>query len=154
MAPGWTLPGPAKSCATGTVCSPPPSSKKVAIAPATMSAGALSAEGEALHRLPPMVAMLRSWREPITWIASTRAVNRSWTKGDVSSERKGCCRADAQAVARPGGPCGDARQPLDVNQCLVVLGPASQVDDDVGAARQDLVAALASAQGVYRFQGG
>jgi hypothetical protein len=54
-----------------------------------MSAGAQSAEGEALQRFPPMVALLRNGNEPITEIASDNAGNCSPTLGDVSIDRSG-----------------------------------------------------------------
>ena len=41
------------------------------MAPAAISAGTLSAAGEALHRLPPMVARPWTWVEPISLAAST-----------------------------------------------------------------------------------
>ena len=42
-----------------------------AFAPAAISAGTLSAAGEPLHRLPPMVARPWIWVEPIRLAAST-----------------------------------------------------------------------------------
>ena len=42
-----------------------------AFAPAAISAGTLSAAGEPLHRLPPMVARPWTWVEPIRLAAST-----------------------------------------------------------------------------------
>jgi hypothetical protein len=41
-----------------------------AIAPAAMSAGTLSAAGEALHTLPPTVARPFTWIEPMSFTAS------------------------------------------------------------------------------------
>ena len=55
---------------TGTA-RPPSGPTTRAVAPAAISAGTLSAAGEALHRLPPSVARPRIWIEPISLAPST-----------------------------------------------------------------------------------
>ena len=49
----------------------PPGPITEASAPAAISAGTLSAAGEALHRFPPSVARPRTWIEPISLALST-----------------------------------------------------------------------------------
>ena len=82
-------PGPLKNCSTRQLRVPSPFPVNVTVALETINAGALLAAGEALHRLPPIVAMLRSCTEPITRIDSARAEYRCVTEGELSRSRKG-----------------------------------------------------------------
>src|SRR3954471_22985272 len=64
------LPGPVVTCSTGIVRLPL-GPTITALAPAATSAGTLSAAGEALQRLPVMVARPWTCLEPIRFAAST-----------------------------------------------------------------------------------
>ena len=69
--PGWSTvwPGPRKNWAAGTSRSPP-GPNRTNSASSTSVAGEVSAQGEALHRLPPRVARLRIWYEATVSAAS------------------------------------------------------------------------------------
>ena len=63
---------PEKNDATGTRRRPPPEATTASASSAT-SGGAMSAEGAALQRLPPIVARLRIWIEPTSAALSASA---------------------------------------------------------------------------------
>src|SRR5271157_2485273 len=68
--------GPTKKSRNGISISPDESAT-IAVASIARSGGAESAEGEALHRLPPRVPMLRSCHEPTRPVAHANAGSRS-----------------------------------------------------------------------------
>ena len=69
-----------------------------ALAPAAISAGTLSAAGEPLHRLPPMVARPWIWVEPIRLAASTTPGQTDLELGVLLQLGAGDGRADAKAA--------------------------------------------------------
>ena len=102
----------------------PPGPETVATAPAAMRAGTLSAAGEPLQRLPPMVARPWIWVEPMRFAASI-------TPGHTCLSR-GCSFSSAPVTAAP------IRQPPFSSRDRAGLGDLLDVDDqlrvdDVGA---------------------
>ena len=89
-----------------------------ALAPAAISAGTLSAAGEALHRLPPMVARPWTWVEPISLAAST-------TPGQTDLSL-GCSLSSAPVTAAP------MRKPPPSSLIWRSLGDALDVDQQLG----------------------
>ena len=85
-----------------------------ALAPAAINAGTLSAAGEPLHRLPPMVARPWTWVEPIRLAAST-------TPGHIALSL-GCSFSSAPVTAAP------TRKPPASSLIWRSLGDALDVD--------------------------
>ena len=104
-APSTEAPGPSKKPSTGTVSRRASGVCRLAVAPRAMSGGAVSADGEALHRLPPTLAMFLNCSDPTTRSASRMEGNRSPTAAEVSRSRMG-----VQAPSRSPSP-GSQLQP-------------------------------------------
>ena len=109
-----------------------------ALAPAAISAGTLSAAGEPLHRLPPMVARPWTCVEPIRLAAST-------TPGHTALSL-GCSLSSAPVTAAP------TRKPPASSLISRSLGDALDVDqqrrlDHVGAHLHEQVGAARRARG-------
>ena len=77
-----TDPGPLKNVSSGVSLGPWGENIR-SLAPSAMSMGALSADGAALQRFPPMVARFLTWYEPIFLETSASAGRCCRMTGDT-----------------------------------------------------------------------
>ena len=118
--------------------------RSTAFAPAAISAGTLSAAGEPLHRLPPMVARPWIWVEPIRLAAST-------TPGHTALSLA-CSLSSAPVTAAP------TRKPPPSSLIWRSLGDALDVDhqhrlDQVGAHLHQQIGAAGQHARLARLRG-
>src|SRR5262249_31382471 len=128
-------PGPVAILSTGTSRFPfwPAITQ---VARAAISAGTLSAAGDALQRLPASDALPCTWVDPIRLAASTTP-GQARCRASLTDQRPGCRRPDDKTALVPAN-ARDARDLLDIDN-EVRLGPAgAKLNQQIGPARQDL----------------
>ena len=137
-------PGPVTTSSTATRRFPPGPTIS-ALAPAAIMAGTLSAAGEALQRLPAMVAPPWTCVEPISWAAST-------TPGH-SARSSACSPNSAQVTAAPIRHPRSPRSmrlipgnPLDVDNQIGICAFGPDLHQEIGAPRLDAGSALRSSE--------
>ena len=130
------LRGPTNSSASG-ICRWPEALATVTDASSAISVGPLSIDGTQVIRLPPSVPRLRVCTAPMEWAASTSAGNMSRMIGEAMMSP---CVASAP-MCSPSSRDGDLlefAQPRDVDDHFRVMDRVLELDQEIGAARQDL----------------
>ena len=115
------------------------------VARAAISAGTLSAAGDALQRLPASDARPCTWVEPIRLAASTtpgQACLQSFAFADHGAGRRGADHKGAISLAN----AGDTGDLLDIDDQVRLGSAGTELNQQIGPAGQDLRDAGGSGQ--------
>ena len=116
------------------------------VARAAISAGTLSAAGDALQRLPASDARPCTWVEPIRLVASTTPGQACRSASHLADHGAGGRRTDDEAAVLLAN-AGDAGDLLGVDDQLRLGSAGSQLNQQIGPAGQDLRNAGGSGEG-------